>query len=94
MYLEYLGMSLAVVGSILAVIGALINNLWHKHITAMEIWMVSNILLLVWSGGYLAGWWNGGVSILALFCSYAVYASSNYWGLTHPKCDPLEPRNI
>ena len=76
-----IGTILAITGSILSVLGALINNLRHDHRRAMEIWTYSNILLLVWAAGLSIGAWNGGLSGAALCVMYAVFMISNAWGL-------------
>ena len=75
------GSVLAVSGSIISVAGALVNNLKHNHRGAMQLWMFSNVILLGWSIGYLAGLWNGSLSIGALMVMYLVFAVSNFWGL-------------
>lgn len=79
--LALVGSVLAVSGSIISVAGALVNNLQHNHRGAMQLWMFSNVMLLVWSAGYLSGIWNGGLSVGALMVMYLVFAVSNFWGL-------------
>jgi hypothetical protein len=74
---------MAISGSIISVAGALINNLKHDHRRAMRLWMVSNIMLLAWSAGFVSGLWNGGVSVGALMAMYLIFSVSNFWGLTH-----------
>lgn len=81
--LALIGSSLAICGSIISVAGALINNLKHDHRRAMRLWMVSNIMLLAWSAGFISGLWNGGVSVGALMAMYLIFSVSNFWGLTH-----------
>lgn len=81
--LTLIGSSLAISGSIISVAGALINNLKHDHRRAMRLWMVSNIMLLAWSAGFISGLWNGGVSVGALMAMYLIFSVSNFWGLTH-----------
>lgn len=81
--LALIGSSLAISGSIISVAGALINNLKHDHRRAMRLWMVSNIMLLAWSAGFISGLWNGGVSVGALMAMYLIFSVSNFWGLTH-----------
>lgn len=81
--LSLIGPTLAILGSIISIIGALYNNLWHDHHGAMEWWMVSNVLLLVWATGLAAGIWNGGISGMALVVMYLIFAVSNWWGITH-----------
>jgi hypothetical protein len=81
--LALIGSSMAISGSIISVAGALINNLKHDHRRAMRLWMVSNIMLLAWSAGFISGLWNGGVSVGALMAMYLIFSISNFWGLTH-----------
>jgi ABC-type xylose transport system permease subunit len=81
--IEWLGTICAVLGSIVSVVGALVNNLKHDHHRAMEWWMYSNILLLTWCVGNLAGLWNGGISVGAMMCMYLIFTVSNAWGLFH-----------
>ena len=82
-YLYLIGSCLAVMGAMISVIGAIFNNIWHDHHGAMQWWMISNILLLVWAVGLMAGVWNGGLSALALVVMYLIFAVSNWWGMTH-----------
>ena len=79
------GNILAVVGSILSVSGALVNNLWLQHVLAMWIWGAgSNPILLAYFIGVDAGWWNGQhISTRALILTYAVFTVSSIWGLLH-----------
>jgi hypothetical protein len=77
-----IGSLCAVAGAIISVVGALTNNLQHDHRKAMKFWMVSNILLLMWSAGYLLGYWNGSLSIGALFVMYLIFTVSNFYGLS------------
>jgi hypothetical protein len=79
--LEKVGSILAISGSTLSIIGALINNIWLDHIGAMGIWMFSNILLLAWAWGYDKEYWNGGLSAKALVAMYLVFTVSNVYGL-------------
>lgn len=81
--IQIIGSGLAVLGSVISIVGALFNNIWHDHRGAMEWWMISNILLLIWAAGLMAGVWNGGVSALALVVMYLIFAVSNWWGMTH-----------
>ena len=81
--MEIMGAIFAVVGSIVSIFGALSNNILHDHRGAMELWMFSNILLLVWCAGNLAGLWNGGISVSAMMVMYLIFSVSNAWGLFH-----------
>ena len=76
-----IGTLLAVAGSAVSIAGACINNLWHRHRLAMQLWMLSNLLLLAWAVGYDFGWWDGGLSGKALVAMYAVFSVTNLYGL-------------
>lgn len=80
---EDLGLDVAVLGSIVSCAGVVANNLMLDHILAMQIWMWSNLILLVWSYGLWRKWWDGGLSGLVLFLMYGFYAVTNAWGLMH-----------
>ena len=45
--------------------------------------MYSNILLLIWCVGDLAGLWNGGISVGAMMIMYLVFTTTNVYGLYH-----------
>lgn len=79
--LTLIGASLAVLGSLLSVVGTLVNNLQHRHVTAMRLWAWSNPMLAIWAIGYIAGIWNGGVSVGALLVMYSIFTVTNWWGL-------------
>lgn len=81
MNLEYLGPVLAITGSILSIVGTLVNNLYLEHRWAMKVWAISNPILSVWALGVLWGYWNGGMSIAALLVMYLVFTVTNYYGL-------------
>lgn len=76
-----IGTALSIIGSIISIIGTCYNNLLHAHLRAMQIWMVSNIILLVWSVGNYIGLWEGGLSGLALAVMYFVFSTTNLYGL-------------
>ena len=79
--IELVGPVLAILGSFISIVGALINNCRHDHHGAMELWMFSNVMLLAWSVGYLAGLWDGGLSVGALMVMYLIFTVSNLYGL-------------
>ena len=78
-----LGLDLAVIGSIISCVGVIANNILLDHIMAMEIWMVSNIFLFIWSYGLYRKYWDGGISGAVLCGMYAFYSITNLWGLMH-----------
>jgi len=92
---DTIGFALAATGSILSVIGALVNNLWLDHTLAMWFWMFSNPILLVWAYGIMDfdisirtkviyskyQWWGDGITIVWVAAMYAVFAVSNFYGL-------------
>jgi len=79
--IEHIGTFLAIGGTILSIYGAVVFNQWRDYTRAKMVWAISNPMLLVWALGYLAGYWDGSLSVAALACLYAVYTISNWWGL-------------
>ena len=76
-----IGSALAIIGTIISIAGTVANNVWHKHILAMKIWMVSNILLVAWSIGNTLDYWSGGLSGIALTIMYSIFTISGGYGL-------------
>lgn len=83
--MSFLGTLLATIGSCVSIYGTLVNNLKRNHIRAMEIWSISNVILLVWATGLSMDLWNGGLSGVALIIMYGVFTVSNQWGLWKEK---------
>jgi hypothetical protein len=82
--IERLGNTLAVGGSILSIVGALVNNLWLSHTVAMWIWAISNPLFLAYFVGVDMKWWDGQhISTRALIVTYIIFTVSNILGLFH-----------
>ena len=54
--MKNIGTVLALVGSVLSLTGALINNLMLDHVTAMWVWAISNLLFLAYFVGVDKGW--------------------------------------
>ena len=81
MIADTIGAALAISGSIISLVGALLNNIFLDHKAAMRLWMVSNPILALWSIGAALYWWNGGLSAAAMFAMYAVFTVSNWYGL-------------
>jgi hypothetical protein len=78
---ELVGISFAVGGSVLSIVGTMHNNINLDHRMAMIFWMVSNPLLLIWGMGYSLRIWNGGLSGWALAGMYLVFTITNFYGL-------------
>lgn len=74
-------LDLAVIGSIVSCIGVIWNNIFLDHVAAMQIWALSNLILLCWSFGLWKKWWDGGLSGLVLCLMYAFYTVTNVYGL-------------
>jgi len=55
--------------------------MYFDHDTAMKVWAVSNLLLLVWAIGLSVGEWDGGISGVALVGMYSLYSTTNLYGL-------------
>jgi len=79
--LPIIGVSLAIAGSILSVVGTLYNNLKLDHGTAMMFWQTSNPMLFVWAVGVALGYWNGGLSIGVVAVMYLIFTVTNFYGL-------------
>lgn len=78
-----IGTSCAVIGSIISVLGNLVNTVNKDHYQAIELWTFSSALVFIWGCGYLMGWWNGGIGIAAITGMNLVFLMSNLWGLFH-----------
>ena len=76
-----IGTALSIVGSIISIVGTCYNNLLHAHLRAMQVWMISNIILLAWSIGNYLGYWEGGLSGLALAVMYSIFSVTNLYGM-------------
>jgi len=79
--LSGLGADIAVVGTVVSCYGVLQNNVYLNHTFAMQVWVVSNIILGVWAFGLYKRYWDGGFSGAALFGMYAFMLVSGVWGL-------------
>lgn len=76
-----LGLDLAVLGAIISCLGVFANNILLDHILAMQIWMFSNPVLMLWAIGNWRRWWDGGLSGLALTGMYVIFTVTNLIGL-------------
>ena len=76
-----IGADLAVLGTIVSSCGVVANNIYLDHILAMQIWVISIIILCLWAFGLYKRWWDGGVSGAALCLMYAFMLVSGVWGL-------------
>jgi hypothetical protein len=85
--LFYTGLLLAIVGSIISIIGVCYNNIYRDHIKAMKVWMFSNVFLMSWAMGNAYGLWNGGLSAVALAILYGIFTVTNIYGLIDSVCD-------
>jgi hypothetical protein len=48
---------------------------------AINIWLVSNLFLLVWAVGYIKGRWNQKLSIEYIAIMYAVFTVCNAYAV-------------
>lgn len=81
-HISVIGTALTIFGAVISCIGVVVNNLMLDHTQAMQIWRFSNLILLAWSVGLWRGWWDGGLSSLALVGMYAWYSVTNEIGLS------------
>jgi hypothetical protein len=75
-----MGWLLIIAGSGLGIIGGVINAI-ALHNLAIDIWMWSNLFLLVWAIGFIKGWWNKKISVEALALMYAVFTICNIYAI-------------
>lgn len=75
------GADLVVIGALISCIGVTANNIFLNHIFAMQIWVLSNTLLMIWAYGLWKKWWDGGISGFALTVMYAYMLVSGVYGL-------------
>ena len=47
----------------------------------MQVWCVSNVLLLIWAIGFTTGYFTDGIAGVALVGMYGFYTVTNIWGL-------------
>lgn len=81
MTLSRFGPPIAISGSVIATIGVIVNNVQLDHVTAMRIWVASNLLLMIWAYGFTRKWWSNSLSGMALTSMYAVMLVTGVWGL-------------
>ncbi len=79
--LENLGIGIAALGTAISCLGVIANNISLDHILAMQLWALSNPLLLIWAIGNYRRWWDGGLSALALIVMYGIFSITNLYGL-------------
>jgi hypothetical protein len=77
----FVGQTLVIAGSATSIVGALANNLLLDHLLAMQIWQVSNLLLVMWAIGFWRRWWTNGIGAIALIVMYSTFFISNEIGL-------------
>lgn len=77
---ETMGSFSIFVGSILGIIGGIVNALFY-HNLAIEIWMISNFFLLVWAIGCKYNKWTATMSYDALIAMYGTFTICNIYAL-------------
>jgi len=76
-----IGLDLAVIGSAISIIGVLFNNLFLMHHTAMQVWVVSNLIFVVYFYGHWKNWWDGNLSSEVICGMYVIMLTSGIYGL-------------
>lgn len=76
-----IGLDLVVVGSCISCIGVIANNILLNHILAMQIWVISNFIFIVYFYGRGSNWWDGVLSDRVMCLMYVVMFVSGIWGL-------------
>lgn len=77
---ERVGHILIITGSLLGIIGGVVNALLY-HDLAIDIWLFSNLFLLIWAIGYIREWWNKKLSIEYIAIMYAVFTICNFYAV-------------
>jgi len=75
-----IGWVLIVLGSGFGIIGGIINAI-NYHDAAIDVWTISNFLLVLWAIGFIKGWWNKKISVEALVLMYAVFTVCNIYAI-------------
>jgi hypothetical protein len=79
--IKNIGLDLAVLGSAISIIGVILNNVFLLHVAAMQVWVVSNLILMVYFYGNWKKWWDGGLSSEIICLMYVVMLISGIFGL-------------
>jgi type IV secretory pathway TrbD component len=77
---ETIGIIAIAMGSILGIIGGVVNAFFF-HNLAIQIWTISNFFLLLWAVGNKYGKWNATMSNDALIAMYGTFTICNLYAL-------------
>jgi hypothetical protein len=77
----YIGNWIAILASAISIYGVFQNNLLLNHTAAMQTWVVSNTIFVVFFYGQYRGWWNGGLSSAVVCATYAFMLVTGLYGL-------------
>jgi hypothetical protein len=64
----------------LGIIGGIINAI-ALHDLAIDVWLFSNLFLLIWAVGFIKGWWNKKISVEAIALMYFVFTVCNFYAI-------------
>jgi hypothetical protein len=78
---EHLGEALAISGAAISAAATVINNCLLLHTLAMQVWFLSNPIMLAYFVGLRLKKWNGGISLDAMIVLYAFYILTNAYGV-------------
>jgi len=79
--IKNIGLDLAVIGSAISIIGVLYNNVLLDHRSAMQIWVFSNTIFVLYFYGREKDLWDGGLADKVMKWMYAFMLVSGVWGL-------------
>jgi hypothetical protein len=77
----YTGNWIAAIASAISIYGVYQNNLVLDHVGAMKIWVVSNLIFVIFFYGQCRGWWNGGLSSAVICVTYLYMLVTGLYGL-------------
>ena len=78
---ENIGLDLAVLGTVISIVGVVANNIFLLHYIAMMVWLFSNLIFIVYFYGRAKDWWDGGIPDMLLCINYIVMLVTGIFGL-------------
>ena len=80
-FLTRIGQLVVVLGVATGMIGGIYNALLY-HDIAIDLWLYSNLFLLLWAIGFRKKLWNSSLSVDFLIILYAFYELCNIYAIS------------